>query len=72
MEEKKPVTYEGVSQKEEWISAMEEEILALEQNQTWELVPRPRDVIPISCKWVYKIKTRPDGSIGRYKVRLVA
>ena len=51
---------------------MKEEINALEKNQTWELVPKPRDVKPISCKWVYKIKTRPDGSIERHKARLVA
>ena len=51
---------------------MKEEINALDNNQTWELVPKPKDVKPISCKWVYKIKTRPDGSIERYKARLVA
>ena len=51
---------------------MEEEITALKDNQTWDLVPKPRDVKPISCKWVYKIKTRPDGSIEQYKARLVA
>ena len=51
---------------------MEEEITALEQNQTWELVPKPKEVKPISYKWVYKIKTRPEGSIERYKPRLVA
>ena len=51
---------------------MKEEILVLEQNQIWKLVPRPKDVKPISCKWVYKIKTHPDGSIERYKARLVA
>ena len=51
---------------------MEEEIIALEENQTWELVPRLGDVKPISFKWVYKIKRRPDGSIERYKARLVA
>ncbi|KAM1630317.1 hypothetical protein ACFX2K_018465 [Malus domestica] len=51
---------------------MKEEIDALQQNQTWDLVPKPRDVKSISCKWVYKIKRRPDGSIERYKARLVA
>ena len=30
-------------------------------------MPKPKDVKPISCKWVYKIKTRPDGSIERSK-----
>jgi hypothetical protein len=29
-------------------------------------------VTPISCKWVYKIKTRSDGSLEHYKVCLVA
>lgn len=51
---------------------MEEEILALKISQTWDLVPKPKEVKPISCKWVYKVKTRPDGSIERYKARLVA
>ena len=26
----------------------------------------------VGCKWIYKIKTRSDGSIERYKTRLVA
>ena len=26
----------------------------------------------VGCKWIYKIKTHSDGSIERYKVRLVA
>ncbi|KAL5769820.1 hypothetical protein ACOSP7_013974 [Xanthoceras sorbifolium] len=67
-----PETFEEASQSSKWMTAMKEEIAALEQNQTWELVPKPRDVKPISCKWVYKIKCRPDGSIERYKARLVA
>ena len=50
---------------------MEEEIKALAENQTWDLVPKHKDMKPISCKWVYKIKTRPYGSIERYKARLV-
>ena len=69
---KEPETFEEASQSSKWIKAMEEEIAALEQNQTWELAPKPKDVKSISCKWVYKIKRRTDGSIERHKARLVA
>ncbi|KAA0045164.1 Integrase, catalytic core [Cucumis melo var. makuwa] len=51
---------------------MEEEVDALKKNHTWDLVPKPKDVKPISCKWVYKVKTQADGTIKRYKARLVA
>ena len=70
-EVKEPTTFEEASKSPEWRKAMEEEILALKQNQTWNLVPKPEGVKPISCKWVYKLKTRPDGTIERYKARLV-
>ncbi|KAE8681718.1 hypothetical protein F3Y22_tig00111310pilonHSYRG00060 [Hibiscus syriacus] len=67
-----PETFEEASKSYEWMTAMKEEIDALQQNQTWDIVPKIKDVKPISCKWVYKIKRRPDGSIERYKARLVA
>jgi hypothetical protein len=51
---------------------MTEEIAALERTGTWDLVSPPLGVCPITCKWVYKIKTRFDGSLERYKARLVA
>jgi hypothetical protein len=38
----------------------------------WDLVPCPPRVHPITCNWVYKVKTRSDGSFKRYKARLVA
>lgn len=51
---------------------MFEEIGALERTSAWDLVPLPTRVTPITCKWVYKIKTHLDGSLERYKARLVA
>ena len=35
-------------------------------------MPLPMHVTPITCKWVYKIKTCSDGSLERYKARLLA
>ena len=51
---------------------MSEELVALQRTSTWELVPLPAYAIPITCKWVYKVKTKADGSIEQYKARLVA
>jgi hypothetical protein len=47
----------------EWQHAMAEEIAILEQTGTWDLVSCPPRVRPITCKWVYKVKTRSDGSL---------
>ena len=51
---------------------MKEELDALSKNHTWDLVTLPLEKSVVGCKWIYKIKTRFDGFIERYKTRLVA
>ena len=48
------------------------EITALESTHTWDVVTLPSGKVPIGCKWIYRIKYNLDGSVERYKVRLVA
>ena len=55
-----------------WEKAMYEEMDALYENETWDIVPLPKDKKAIGCKWVFKVKHNSDGSINRYKARLVA
>ena len=51
---------------------MQEEVHTLIKNKTWSLVsPSPSQHI-IGFKWVFKVKIKADGSIERYKARLVA
>lgn len=56
----------------EWQKAMSEEYSALIQQGTWSLVPLPPNAPVIGCKWIYRIKKNSDGSVARYKARLVA
>ncbi|KAJ7968090.1 Retrovirus-related Pol polyprotein from transposon TNT 1-94 [Quillaja saponaria] len=55
-----------------WEDAMVEEMKALSKNDTWELASLPHGKRAISCKWVFTIKRKADGTIERYKARLVA
>lgn len=69
-----PTTYrEAVNSKEkvDWEKAMNSEIKSLQENQTWELSTLPKENKAIPCKWVYRVKTNADGSIEKFKARLV-
>jgi len=36
--------------------AIQEEIMALEQNETWELVTLSLEKKVVGCKWIYTVK----------------
>ncbi|XP_019233911.1 PREDICTED: uncharacterized protein LOC109214451 [Nicotiana attenuata] len=66
-----PSSYEEAALNPAWQAAMTQEFEELHANHTWDLVPLQAGKQAICCKWVYKIKHRADGSIERFKARLV-
>jgi hypothetical protein len=55
-----------------WEEAAVSEINSLLENCTWDVVDAPPGVKPIRSQWVFIIKHKSDGSVERYKARLVA
>ncbi|GJZ76144.1 ribonuclease H-like domain-containing protein, partial [Tanacetum coccineum] len=51
---------------------MYDEYNTLVKNGTWVLVPRPSDVNLVRLMWLFKHKFQADGTLSRYKARLVA
>nr|GEX75230.1 hypothetical protein [Tanacetum cinerariifolium] len=69
--EREPVTYYEAIKDKRWRSAMDSELEALEQNKTWMIEKLSPNKKSLGCKWVYKIKYKSDGTIERFKARLV-
>jgi len=55
-----------------WKEVMHDEMKSLMVNKTWKLCNLPNGCNTISYKWVLRKKLKPDSSIDKYKVRLVA
>ena len=41
-------------------------------NETWDIVELLKGKKTVGCKWIFTIKYQADGTIERYKTRLVA
>jgi hypothetical protein len=66
-----PNCFEEAKKDEFWNKAMNEELDQIEKNDTWELVPRPKNKNVIDTKWVFRNKLNEYGEVTRNKARLV-
>ncbi|KAM0942393.1 putative RNA-directed DNA polymerase [Dioscorea sansibarensis] len=69
---KVPESIQEALMRPEWKKAVEEDVWALQNNNTSILTTLPSDKNPVGCKWIFTVKYKSDGSIGRFKARLVA
>jgi len=57
---------------DDWKEVVQSEMDSILSNGTWELTERPYGCKSVGCKWIFKKKLRPDGTIDKYKARVVA
>ncbi|GJX42513.1 ribonuclease H-like domain-containing protein [Tanacetum coccineum] len=66
-----PKSYEEAALDKNWVQAMNDEMQALYENNTWILTDLPKHRKAIGSKWVFRIKYKSTREIDRYKARLV-
>jgi hypothetical protein len=67
-----PTSVEAALADPDWHQAMEVELQAIQDNETWSPSSLPQGHRAIGMKWVFKVKRDPAGNIVKYKARLVA
>lgn len=55
-----------------WPTAMQEGMVTLDHNGTWNLVPLPSSKKAMDCKWVFIVKVNSDGYAAQLKAHLIA
>ncbi|CAI7911015.1 unnamed protein product, partial [Closterium sp. NIES-54] len=73
---KEPATVQqalGGEHREKWREAMDKELKALEERNTWKVIPIgvARNKTVLTGKWVFRVKTKADGTIDKFKARWV-
>jgi len=66
-----PIDVEKAMNSQVWITAMKEELVMIDKNQTWMLVHRLANKKVIGVKLIFKTKLNADGKINKHKARLV-
>ena len=66
-----PNCFEEANKDEFWNKAINEELDQIKKNDTWEPVPKPKNMNVINTKWVFRNKLNEYGQVTRNKARLV-
>nr|GEX55332.1 fimbrin-1-like [Tanacetum cinerariifolium] len=69
-----PRTYNEAMQSRDfafWKEAIDDEIGFIMENNTWVLSDLPPSCKPLGCKWIFKRKMKFDGTVDKFKARLV-
>ncbi|CAI7759265.1 unnamed protein product [Closterium sp. NIES-53] len=63
----------GGEHSEKWCEVMDRELKGLEDRNTWKMVPIAvaRNKTILTKKWVFRVKTKADGTIDKFKVQWV-
>lgn len=72
--DKDPMTYgEAMASRDVafWKEAVQDEMDSILQNKVWKLADLPPGCKPLGSKWIFKRKMKVDGTIDKYKARLV-
>jgi hypothetical protein len=66
-----PKKFAQANEDKHWVNAMKEELNQIENNETWGIVPKPKDKNVIGTKWVFKKNLDEDGQVVINKSRLI-
>ncbi|GJR59821.1 zinc finger, CCHC-type containing protein [Tanacetum coccineum] len=72
--EDEPKTFDEAMKSQDvafWKEAINDEMDSIIGNNTWVLADLPPGCKPLSCKWIFKRKLKVDGTIEKFKARLV-
>ena len=47
-------------------------MMAIQRNETWEMINLPNGKNVVGLKWIFKTKYHANGSVQKHKTRLVA
>lgn len=67
-----PTCYSQAIKHHKWKVVLHDEHQALQDAGTYSIVPPHPSQNVVGCKWVFRVKHKPDGTIDRFKAKLVA